>query len=58
MIAHTHCMFYYFQKSNTSGNTQLNKNRFLAFGGLISNAEIDSATIADFIIVCSNFSGI
>ena len=43
---------------NNSVNTHQNENRFLAFGSLISNAEIENAVISDCIIVCSKFSGI
>ena len=44
--------------SNNSVNTHQNENRFLAFGSLISNAEVENAMISDCIIVCSKFSGI
>ena len=36
-----------------SVNTHQNENRFLAFGSLISNAEVENAIISDCIIVCS-----
>ena len=39
-------------------NTHQNENRFLAFGSLISNAEVENAMISDSIIVFSKFSGI
>ena len=35
-----------------------NENRFLAFGSLISNAEVENAMISDCITVCSKFSEI
>ena len=57
MLVHTHCVVYYFQASNNSVNTHQNENRFLAFGSLISNAEVENAMISDCIIVCSKFSG-
>ena len=38
--------------SNNSVNTHQNENRFLAFGSLISNAEVENALISDCIIVC------
>ena len=44
--------------SNNSVNTHQNENRFLAFGSLISNTEVEDAMISDCIIVCSNCSGI
>ena len=44
--------------SNNSVNTHQNENRFLAFGSLISNAEVENAMISDSIIVFSKFSGI
>ena len=44
--------------SNNSVNTRQNENRFLAFGSLISNAEVENAIISHCIIVCSKFSGI
>ena len=44
--------------SNNSVNTHQNENRVLAFGSLISNAEVENAMISDCIIVCSKFSGI
>ena len=44
--------------SNNSVNTHQNENRFLVFGSLISNAEVENAMISDGIIVCSKFSGI
>ena len=39
-------------------NTHQNENRFLAFGSLISNAEVENAIISDCVIVCSKFSEI
>ena len=44
--------------SDNSVNTHQNENRFLAFGILISNAEVENAIISDSIIVFSKFSGI
>ena len=44
--------------SNNSVNTHQNENQFLAFGSLISNAEVENEMIFDSIIVCSKFSGI
>ena len=44
--------------SNNSVNTHQNEYRFLAFGRLISNAEVENAMISDCIIVCSKFSEI
>ena len=44
--------------SNNSVNTHQNENRFLAFGSLISNAEVENAMISDCVIVCSKFNGI
>ena len=44
--------------SDNSVNTHQNENRFLAFGSLISNAEVENAIISDSIIVFSNFSTI
>ena len=44
--------------SNNSVNTHQIDNRFLAFGSLIFNAEVEYAMIPDCIIVCSKFSGI
>ena len=44
--------------SNNSVNTHQNENRFLAFGSLASNAEVENAMISVCIIVCSKFSGI
>ena len=44
--------------SNNSVDTHQNENRFLAFGSLISNAEVENAMISDCITVCSKFSGI
>ena len=44
--------------SDNSVNTHQNENRFLAFGSLISNAEVENAIISDSIIVFSKFSGI
>ena len=44
--------------SNNSGNIHQNENRFLAFGSLISNAEVENAMISDCIIDCSKFSRI
>ena len=42
--------------SNNSVNTFQNENRFLAFGSLISNAEVENAIISVCVIVCSKFS--
>ena len=50
MLAHAHCVDYYFQHAH--------ENRFLAFGSLISNAEVENAIISDSIIFFSKFSGI
>ena len=44
--------------SNSSVNIHLNENRFVAFGSLISHAEVENAIISDCIIVCSKFRGI
>ena len=44
--------------SNNSVNTHQNENRFLAFGSLASNAEVENAMISVCFIVCSKFSGI
>ena len=44
--------------SNNSGHTHQNEKRYLAFGSLISNAEVENAMISNCIIVCSKFSGI
>ena len=52
MLVHAHCLFYNFQHAYNSGNTHQNENRFLAFGSLISNAEVENAIISDCIIVC------
>ena len=49
---------YPWSASNNSVNTHQNENRFLAFGSLISNAEVENAMISACIIVCSKFSGI
>ena len=43
---------------NNSVNTHQNKNRFLAFGSLKSNAEVENAMFSDCIKVCSKFSEI
>ena len=62
MLAHAHCVDYYFQHAHgrhrITVNTHQNENRFLAFGSLISNAEAENATISDSIIGFSKFSGI
>ena len=44
--------------SHNSVNTYQNENRFLAFGSLTSNAEVEITMISVCIIVCSKFSGI
>ena len=44
--------------SNNFVNTPQNGNRFLAFGSLISHAEVENAMMSDCIIVCSKFSGL
>ena len=44
--------------SHKSENTHQNENRFLAFGSLTSNAEVENAMISVCIIVCSKLSGI
>ena len=44
--------------SNNSVNTHQNENRFLAFGSLTSNAEVENVMISVCIIVCSKFSGL
>ena len=44
--------------SDNSVNTHQNENRFLAFGSLISNADVENVMISDSIIVFSKFSGI
>ena len=44
--------------SHKSVNTHQNENRFLAFGSLTSNAEVENAMISVGIIVSSKFSGI
>ena len=44
--------------SDNSVNTHQNENRFLLFGSLISNAEVETAIISNSIIVFSKFSGI
>ena len=44
--------------SNISVNSHQNENRFLAFGSLISHAEVANAMIFDYIISWSKFSGI
>ena len=55
ILAHGHCVFYYFQHAyGRHLITRQNENRFLAFGSLISIAEIDNALF--LIIVCSKFS--
>ena len=56
MLAHAHCVVYYFQASHNSVNSHQNENRFLAFGSLTSNAEVENAMISVGIIVCSKFS--
>ena len=64
MLAHAHCVVYYFQ--HVHGRHRITPlilinmidNWFLAFGSLISNAEVEYAMIPDCIIVCSKFSGI
>ena len=43
---------------HNSENTHQNENRFLAFGSLASNAEVENAMISVCIIVCSELSGI
>ena len=45
-------------ESDNSVNNHQNENRFLAFGSLISNAEVENAIFSDSIIVFSKFSGI
>ena len=49
---------YLWSASNNSVNTHQNENRFVAFGSLISHAEVDNAMISDCIIVWSIFIGI
>ena len=44
--------------SNNSVNAHQNENRFVAFGSIISHAEVENAILSDCIIVCSKFSGI
>ena len=44
--------------SHNSENTHQNENRFLAFGSLTSNAEVENAMLSVCIIVCSKISGI
>ena len=44
--------------SKNSKNTHLNENRFLAFGSLISNAEVENAVISDYIIVYIKFKDV
>ena len=58
MLVHAHCVVYYFQHVYVRVNTHQNENRFVAFGSLISHAEVENTIISDCIIVCSNFSGI
>ena len=43
---------------NNSGNTHCNQNRFLAFGSLISIAEVENKIISEHVIVFPKFSGI
>ena len=50
--------FVLLSASNNSVNTHQNENRFLTFGSLKSNAEVENAMISDSIIVCYNFRGI
>ena len=57
MLANAHCVVYYFQHAH-GWHTHQNENRFLAFGSLLSNAEVENAIISSCIIVCSNLSGI
>ena len=62
MFAHAHCVVFHsacpWSASNNSVNTHQNENRLLAFGSLISNAEVKNAMISDCIIGCSKFSEI
>ena len=58
MHAHAHWVVYYFQPSHNSVNTHQNENRFLAFGSLTSNTEVENKIISVCIIVCSKLSGI
>ena len=44
--------------SHNSVNIHQNENRFLAYGSLTSNAEVENAMISVCIIVCSKFSEI
>ena len=62
MLAHAHRVVYYFRHAHgqhqITGNTRKNEIRFLAFGSLISTAEVGNAMTSDCILVCSKFSGI
>ena len=44
--------------SNNSVNAHQNENRLLAFGSLLSNAEVENTMISDSIIDFSQLSGI
>ena len=58
MLAHAHCVVFHFQHAHdrhrilNSVNTHQNENRFLAFGSLISNVELENA-IDRWYLVCA-----
>ena len=59
MLAHAHYLFYYFQHAyGRHRNIHQNEIRFLAFGSLVSNADVENEMISDCIIVSSKLSGI